>query len=67
MITEAEGYLDIDKRRAVMTKIEKLMLEEGPIVVPLWRAVFNYSDRKIKGYKIHPSAYIEAKDMWIDA
>ena len=66
-ITEAEGYVDIDKRRAVMAKLERIMLDEGPIVVPLWRSVFNYSDKKIKGYKIHPSIYIEAKEMWLDA
>ena len=66
-ITEAEGYIDIDKRRAVMAKLERIMLDEGPIVVPLWRSVFNYSDKKIKGYKIHPSIYIEAKEMWLDA
>ncbi len=67
LITEAEGYLDVEKRRAIMAKIEQLMLDEGPVVVPLWRAVFNFTDKKIKGYKIHPSIYIEAKDMWIDA
>ena len=67
LITEAEGYLDVEKRRAVMAKIEKIMLDDGPVVVPLWRAVFNYTDKKIKGYKIHPSIYLEAKDMWIEA
>jgi len=67
LITEAEGYLDVEKRRAVMAKLERIMLDEGPIVVPLWRSVFNYSDKKIKGYKIHPTIYIEAKDMWVDA
>ncbi len=67
LITEAEGYLDVAKRKEVIGKIGKIMLEEGPVVVPLWRAVFNYTDKKIKGYKIHPSIYIEAKDMWIDA
>lgn len=67
LLAEAEGYLDVEKRRAVMDKIERLMLDEGPVVVPAWRAVFNYSDKKIKGYKIHPSIYIDAKDMWIDA
>ena len=66
LITEAEGYLDVEKRRAVMAKLENIMLDEGPIVVPLWRSVFNYSDKKIKGFKLHPTAYIEAKDMWID-
>ena len=50
-----------------MAKLERIMLDEGPIVIPLWRSVFNYSDKKIKGYKIHPTIYIEAKDIWIDA
>lgn len=67
LITEAEGYLDVEKRRAVMAKIQAIMLDDGPAVVPLWRAVFNYTDKKIKGYKIHPSIYVEAKEMWIDA
>jgi peptide/nickel transport system substrate-binding protein len=67
LITEAEGFLDVAKRKAVIAKIGKLMQEEGPIVLPLWRAVFNFTDKKIKGYKIHPSIYIDAKDIWVDA
>ena len=67
LITEAEGYLDVAKRKDVIAKIAKIMAEDGPVVVPLWRAVFNYTDKKIQGYKIHPSIYIEAKDMWLDA
>ena len=53
--------------RASWPSWRSIMLEDGPIVLPLWRAVFNYMDKKIKGYKIHPSSYIEAKEMWIDA
>jgi peptide/nickel transport system substrate-binding protein len=67
LITEAEGYLDVTKRKGVIEKIGRIMHDEGPVVVPLWRAVFNFTDKKIKGYKIHPSIYIEAKDMWIEA
>lgn len=67
LITEAEGYIDVEKRRGVMAKLEQIMLDDGPAVIPVWRAVFNYTDKKIKGYKIHPSIYIEAKDVWIDA
>src|SRR5262249_35773481 len=67
LITEAEGYLDLEKRRMLMAKLERILLDDGPIVLPLWRAVFNYTDKKIKGYKIHPSLYIEAKDIWIEA
>lgn len=67
LLSEAEGYLDVEKRRSVMNKLEQIMLDDGPAVIPLWRAVFNYTDKKIKGYKIHPSIYIDAKDMWIEA
>jgi peptide/nickel transport system substrate-binding protein len=66
VLSEAEGYLDVEKRRGVMAKLEQIMLDDGPAVIPLWRAVFNYTDKKIKGYKIHPSIYIDAKDIWIE-
>jgi peptide/nickel transport system substrate-binding protein len=67
LLAEAEGYLDVEKRRAVTAKLEQIMLDDGPAVIPLWRAIFNYTDKKIKGYKIHPSVYIDAKEMWIAA
>jgi peptide/nickel transport system substrate-binding protein len=50
-----------------MAKLQQIMLDDGPAVIPLWRAVFNYTDKKIKGYKIHPSVYIDAKDLWLEA
>lgn len=67
LLAEAEGYLDLEKRRAVTAKLEQIMLDDGPAVIPLWRAIFNYTDKKIKGYKIHPSVYIEAREMWVEA
>ena len=67
LLAEAEGYLDLEKRRAVMAKLEKIMLDDGPAVVPVWRAVFNFSDKKIKGYQIHPSIYVDFKDLWLES
>jgi peptide/nickel transport system substrate-binding protein len=67
LLAEAEGYLDVAKRRAVMARIQQIMLDDGPAVVPVWRAVFNYTDKKIKGYKIHPSIYIDFKNLWVEA
>jgi peptide/nickel transport system substrate-binding protein len=66
LLAEAEGYLDVERRRAVVAKLEQIMLDDGPAVVPLWRALFNYSDKKVKGYRIHPTAYIEFKEVWIE-
>jgi hypothetical protein len=39
---------------------------DRPVAISLLRAVFNDTDKKIKGYKIHPSGYIKAKEMRLD-
>jgi peptide/nickel transport system substrate-binding protein len=58
LIAQAEGTLDVEKRREVMAEIETLMQEEGPIVQPLWRTMFSAMDKRVKGYEAHPSLYI---------
>jgi peptide/nickel transport system substrate-binding protein len=58
LLAKAEGTLDVNKRKEVMKDIEELMLDDGPICLPLWRAVFTFMDKKVKGYKAHPTSYI---------
>jgi ABC-type transport system substrate-binding protein len=41
LITKAEGILDVEKRKVVMKEIEELMDEDGPIALPLWRAILH--------------------------
>jgi peptide/nickel transport system substrate-binding protein len=58
LLDEADGTLDVGSRRRIMKQIEELMQEEGPIVQPLWRAVFTGMNRKVKGFKMHPTSYM---------
>jgi peptide/nickel transport system substrate-binding protein len=67
LITEAEGYLDVEKRRAVMAKIEALMQDEGPAVIPLWQATFSFVNKRVKGFNLHPSSYINAVEIALEA
>ena len=57
-LTKAEGILDVDKRREVMAELETIMQQDGPITQPVWRAVYNAADEKVKGYHMHPTEYI---------
>ena len=50
-----------------MAKLEQIMLDDGPAVVPLWRALFAHTDKKVKGYVLHPSVYIDVYKIWIEA
>lgn len=58
LLSEAEGTIDLEKRKAVMAKLEQIMQEDGPIVQPLWRTNFSFYDKRVKGFSMHPTNYI---------
>ena len=58
LMDKADATLDVGKRKLIMKEVETLMQEEGPIVQPVWRAVFTGVNKKVKGYKMHPTNYI---------
>lgn len=67
LLTEAEGILDVDERREVMAKLQTIMQEDGPIVQPVWRGVYNVQNSRVKGYGMHPTTYIFAEELAIEA
>src|SRR4051794_17410937 len=67
LLTKADGLVDVDKRREVIAEVEKLMQEEGPIVQPVWRALVMPFDKKVKGFKAHPTEYYFGQEYWIEA
>ncbi|WP_119459049.1 ABC transporter substrate-binding protein [Rhodospirillaceae bacterium SYSU D60014] len=66
LLTEAEGILDVDKRREVIARLEEIMQEDGPIVQPIWRSIFTFYDKRVKGFQMHPSNYIFGQDLAIE-
>jgi peptide/nickel transport system substrate-binding protein len=66
LLTQAEGILDVDERRKVMAKLEKILQSDGPIVQPFWRAVFTFYDKKVQGFRMHPSTYIFGEELAIE-
>ena len=66
-LTKAEGTLDVEKRREVMKLLEQIMLDEGPIALPLWRAIVTFMDKRIKGFQLHPTTYIFCEEWSLEA
>ncbi len=58
LLTEADGLLDADERRVVMAKLQRILQDDGPIVQPIWHAVTTVMDRRVKGFRMHPTRYI---------
>jgi peptide/nickel transport system substrate-binding protein len=58
LLADAEGTVDLEKRQTIMTKLEQIMQEDGPITQPIWRSNFTFYDKKVKGFSMHPTSYI---------
>jgi peptide/nickel transport system substrate-binding protein len=66
LLTQAEGILEADRRREVMARLEQILQEDGPIVQPLWRVVQTGFDRKVKGFRMHPTQYIFLDELAVE-
>jgi peptide/nickel transport system substrate-binding protein len=67
MIDEAEGVLDHNERRKIMARIQVYQRENGTIGLPLWRSVFQGVDKRLKGYRAHPTTYLLVNDAYFEA
>ena len=48
-------------------QLEEILQDDGPIVQPLWRSLFTYHDKRVQGFKMHPTRYIFANQLAISA
>ena len=63
LLTKAEGTLDLAERTEIIGRLETIMQERGPITQPLWRGQFAAFDKRVLGYKIHPTGYTFAEEL----
>ena len=67
LLMEAEGTLDLGKRREIMAKVQKLMQDDGPIVQPVWINQHAAYDKKVRGADINPSTFIFGNELAVQA
>ncbi|MDE0211772.1 MAG: ABC transporter substrate-binding protein [Boseongicola sp.] len=53
LLTDAQALADVEKRRAVMAQIQKLIQDEGVTVQPYWRSVYRHGKPGIVGAGMH--------------
>ncbi|RBI77225.1 diguanylate cyclase [Roseovarius sp. TE539] len=55
LLDRAMSLADADSRRDVMAKLETLLREEGVIIQPYWRALYNHHNGTLVNADRHPS------------
>lgn len=67
LLVEAEGQVDVERRKAVMAKLQTLLLEDGPIVQPVYRSIYGAYTVKMQNFTMHPTNYNYYKEVWLEA
>jgi peptide/nickel transport system substrate-binding protein len=63
-LNEAMGTLDVEQRRSIMSDLEDIMQERGPIGNSYWKRVWNITHKRFQGVVGHPTAYDLLYEVW---
>src|SRR5258707_9814382 len=47
--------------------LETILQDDGPIVQPVWRSLFTFMDKRVQGFKMHPTGYIDRKSTRLNS
>jgi peptide/nickel transport system substrate-binding protein len=66
-LDEAEAIVNVDERRKVMERVQRILQEDAVIVQPLWQPKFFVASKKVKGMQGHPTQYHLYHKVWLEA
>ncbi len=66
-LNEALSIADVDKRRAAMEDIQRILQSSGVIIQPYWRKVFAHSVAAVKNRRAHPLNQMHLEQVWLEA
>jgi peptide/nickel transport system substrate-binding protein len=57
---------DVEKRRAQMEGLEKILQDAGVIIQPYWRALYSHTTANVKGYEKHQTFEMHFDKVWLE-
>ena len=67
LLAEALAISDAGQRREVMGKLQKIMQDEGVIILPHWRSVYRHHKANVLGAEMHPTFEINVSKLGLSA
>jgi peptide/nickel transport system substrate-binding protein len=66
-LDEAEATLDVEARRAIMERVEKILQDDAIMVQPIWRPLYTAASNKVHNFPPHPTNYHQFNKVWIES
>jgi len=65
LLTQANGTLDLEKRRKIFCKLESIQQERGSIANAFWINVWSIARKRVQNLVSHPSLYLNFDNIWL--
>lgn len=65
-LAQALALPDVEKRRALMQDIERILQQSGVLIQPYWRSLFNHSVAAVKDNPAHQALEVNYERVWLD-
>ena len=67
LLNQANGILDIEKRRKIFCRLEAIQQERGSIGIAFWQNLWMVTSKKLKGVSAHPNLYMLFNQAYFEA
>ena len=65
-LAKALATPDPKKRSVEMGKLQKILQDEGIIIQPFWRSIYNHTRPHVKGAEVHQAFELHPDRVWLD-
>ena len=66
LLTQANGTLDVGRRKKIFCELEKIQQERGSIGIAFWQNLWMVTHKKLKGVKPHPNLYMLFNEAYLE-
>jgi peptide/nickel transport system substrate-binding protein len=64
LLAEANGTLDVEKRRAIMCQLEQIQMDRGSIGIAYWMNIWTIYRKNVQAVPGHPTMYMLFNEVW---
>ncbi|MBU2643071.1 ABC transporter substrate-binding protein [bacterium] len=66
LLKQANGTLDLEKRRKIFCQLENIQQERGSIANAFWINVWTIARQRVQNVVSHPSLYLNLDELWVN-
>jgi peptide/nickel transport system substrate-binding protein len=66
-LDQALATADVEKRRAIMGELERMLQDSGVLIQPFWSSMGRHATPAVQGLGMHPTFVVDCSEVWLDA